>query len=203
MSEEAGDSGFKVPTLPGMTPSTVKVTQEQEVKQQDDPAQNTKTENASPNPESNPAPSFKLPASLPSKPKADSNPQKEAPSPDKAKNAVPGVTPKAPPLPYKRPKWSGHVPPKGYALEVLKNGAIVERVKLEEEPFYVVGRLPKCDLALEHPSLSRYHAVVQYRGKGKGQTEDEKEEDDEEVGEKGFYLYDLGSTHGTWHNKKR
>lgn len=50
-----------------------------------------------------------------------------------------------------------------------------------------MGRLPGCALALEHPSVSRHHAVLQYRGQA----------------QPGFYVYDLDSTHGTFLNKAR
>lgn len=42
---------------------------------------------------------------------------------------------------------------------------------------------------MAHPTVSRYHAVLQYRGTPEGEKEC------------GFYLYDLGSTHGTFLNK--
>ena len=54
-----------------------------------------------------------------------------------------------------------------------------------------MGRLPSNDIAMEHPSLSRYHAVIQYK---ENASSDQPQ---------GFYLYDLGSTHGTYHNKNR
>lgn len=92
-------------------------------------------------------------------------------------------------VPYKEPAWGG-VPQEKYAFEVLKNGAIVDTIKLENS-FYVFGRLPSCDVTLEHPSLSRHHAIVQYC----------KTPNDEY--EKGWYLYDMDSTHGTWMNKHK
>ncbi|KAI2654636.1 Kanadaptin [Labeo rohita] len=101
---------------------------------------------------------------------------------------------KFPPLPYTEPPW-GSVPDISYSFELLKNGAILDTVPLTQRSYFVVGRLPVCDVSLEHPSISRYHAVVQYRGRA-GQ--------DGVVGEeKGFYAYDLGSTHGTFVNKNK
>ena len=55
----------------------------------------------------------------------------------------------------------------------------------------MIGRLAVNDIQMEHPSLSRYHAILQYKAEG---SPDEPE---------GFYLYDLGSSHGTFHNKKK
>uniref|UniRef100_A0A8C1KPD0 Solute carrier family 4 member 1 adaptor protein n=1 Tax=Cyprinus carpio TaxID=7962 RepID=A0A8C1KPD0_CYPCA len=101
---------------------------------------------------------------------------------------------KFPPLPYTEPPW-GSVPDISYSFELLKNGAILDTVPLTQSSYFVVGRLPVCDVSLEHPSISRYHAVVQYRGRA-GQ--------DGVLGEeKGFYAYDLGSTHGTFVNKNK
>ncbi|XP_013394310.1 kanadaptin [Lingula anatina] len=92
------------------------------------------------------------------------------------------------PIPYKEPPWGG-VPDKKYGFEVLKNGLILDSIDLTKRSFHVVGRLPSCDITLEHPSLSRYHAVMQYCA-----VPNEKHE-------LGWYLYDLDSTHGTWVNK--
>lgn len=99
---------------------------------------------------------------------------------------------KFPPLLYVEPPWGGKAPDDMYALEILKNGAIVDTVPLNDRGYFVVGRLPVCDVSLEHPSISRYHAVIQYRGEG------------ESIGEeRGFYVHDLGSTHGTVVNKNK
>ncbi|KAK2878643.1 hypothetical protein QQF64_011275 [Cirrhinus molitorella] len=108
--------------------------------------------------------------------------------------AKPPPAGKFPPLPYTEPPW-GSVPDISYSFELLKNGAILDTVPLTQRSYFVVGRLPVCDVSLEHPSISRYHAVVQYRGRA-GQ--------DGVLGEeKGFYAYDLGSTHGTFVNKNK
>uniref|UniRef100_A0A3B5LRZ5 Solute carrier family 4 member 1 adaptor protein n=1 Tax=Xiphophorus couchianus TaxID=32473 RepID=A0A3B5LRZ5_9TELE len=109
--------------------------------------------------------------------------------------AAPVQAGKFPPLPYTEPPWGGPPPESPYALEILKNGTIVDTVTLTHRSYFVVGRLPVCDVSLEHPSISRYHAVIQYRG----HTGEEGC-----VGEeRGFYVHDLGSTHGTVVNKNR
>ncbi|XP_076463473.1 kanadaptin-like [Babylonia areolata] len=95
-------------------------------------------------------------------------------------------------IPYKEPIWGG-VPPESekYSFDVLKNGTVIDSVELGQKPWLVFGRLPSCDVCMEHPSLSRHHAVVQYR------------ETAEDGNECGWYLYDLDSTHGTWVNKEK
>ncbi|XP_055492324.1 kanadaptin [Leucoraja erinacea] len=95
-----------------------------------------------------------------------------------------------PPLPYEEPPWGG-LAEAPYSFEVLKNGGIASVISLNRKSFYVVGRLPTCDIALEHPSISRYHAVVQHRPAADGESG------------AGFYVYDLGSTHGTVVNKEK
>lgn len=97
------------------------------------------------------------------------------------------------PIPYKEPKWSG-ICPDGpeYALEVLKSGMIVDKVDLTNKAYYVFGRLANCDVVMAHPTISRHHCVLQYKAFA-------------EEGEPpcGWYLFDLGSTHGTFLNKDR
>ncbi|KAM4625918.1 kanadaptin [Polymixia lowei] len=115
--------------------------------------------------------------------------------------ATPRVLPVAakfkphPPLPYAEPPWGGAAADVPYDLEILKNGAIVDKVPLTESSYFVVGRLPVCDVPLEHPSISRYHAVLQYRG--------QSGEEGSAGEERGFYIHDLGSTHGTFVNKNK
>ncbi|XP_046422207.1 kanadaptin [Neodiprion fabricii] len=100
------------------------------------------------------------------------------------------ATEKQPVLPYKEPIWGG-LPEKKYKLEVLKSGVILETIDLTLKSFYVLGRLPICDIPLAHPTISRFHAIIQYRLKG------------DEKNPIGLYLYDLGSTHGSFWNGHR
>ncbi|XP_071051656.1 kanadaptin [Onthophagus taurus] len=95
-------------------------------------------------------------------------------------------------LSYKEPDWGG-IPDcdDEYVLEVLKSGQIVERINLMKKSFTVIGRLDDCDITMAHPTVSRYHAILQYR---KIESEDNP---------KGFYLFDLSSTHGTFLNKQK
>ncbi|CAH0404494.1 unnamed protein product [Chilo suppressalis] len=97
------------------------------------------------------------------------------------------------PIPYKEPKWSGICPDgANYGLEVLKSGMIVENIDLTKKSFYVFGRLANCDVVMAHPTISRYHCILQYKAFA-------------EEGEPpcGWYLHDMGSTHGTFLNKER
>lgn len=92
-------------------------------------------------------------------------------------------------LRYEVPNWSG-MPAEGYSLEILKNGVVIDNYDLTVKPFYLVGRLEQADLHLDHPSVSRCHAIIQYRAKSN------------EKSPPGFYIYDLESTHGTFLNKQ-
>lgn len=117
---------------------------------------------------------------------------------EKVRRAVPRSGPSAAPckpLRYSEPAWGGRAPAAPYSLEILKNGTIVDTVALTERSYHVVGRLPVCDVCLEHPSISRFHAVIQYRSRA---VEAEPGGEDP-----GFYIHDLGSTHGTVVNKKK
>ncbi|KAL4003265.1 FHA domain family protein [Acanthocheilonema viteae] len=81
-----------------------------------------------------------------------------------------------------------------YGFEIIKNGTIIDRINFEKRKagtFVVIGRLPSCDIQLEHPTISRYHCILQYGDDLMNRTG------------KGWHIYDLGSTHGTRLNKKR
>lgn len=87
---------------------------------------------------------------------------------------------------YEPPAWSGVPEGVEYTLEVLKGGAVIENRPLSGQPYHTFGRNPAADFVLEHPSASRLHAVLQFNG-------DTRE----------AFIYDPGSTHGTFLNKQR
>ncbi|KAI7903034.1 SMAD/FHA domain-containing protein [Cokeromyces recurvatus] len=88
-----------------------------------------------------------------------------------------------PPLKYEKPSWSAEAS-FNYRIEVLKNGQSIETIEGPKKEFITIGRLPLCDILMEHPSISRYHAVIQFDHDGEA------------------YIYDLDSAHGTKVNKK-
>ncbi|XP_037500970.1 kanadaptin [Rhipicephalus sanguineus] len=102
-----------------------------------------------------------------------------------AESATSSSKPTPTDAPYNEPPWSG-VPDREYKFQVLKAGVIVSNFPLDK-PYIVIGRKDDCDIVLEHPSISRYHAVVQFRTGNRER----------------FYLYDLDSTHGTCVNKQQ
>ncbi|KRX63303.1 Kanadaptin, partial [Trichinella sp. T9] len=92
-------------------------------------------------------------------------------------------------LPYKIPAWSGHPEELLYSFEVLKQGCMIGKIDLNK-PYISFGRAEHVDVQLEHPSISRCHAVFQYRAVG-------------ESHQLGWYIFDFGSTHGTFLNKEK
>ena len=96
-------------------------------------------------------------------------------------------------VPYNTPSWCSKCA-ENYFFEILKNGVIKGTIDLTEKSSFLFGRLEGCDVIMEHPSISRYHAVVVYRGR----LEDEEQKSNVK---QGFYIMDLGSTHGTTVNK--
>lgn len=67
---------------------------------------------------------------------------------------------------YEPPSWS-KVPDDEsnlFRLEVLKSGQIIDVFTLHNKDHFILGRQPDiCDFCLEHSSISRKHAVLQYR----------------------------------------
>lgn len=122
-----------------------------------------------------------------------------------------------PKCPYTEPKWSQ--PPDSslvYSFEVLKGGQIVDNVKnLQDKAFWTIGKFQTNDIVMAHPTISRYHAVLQYRPETNIKDDDSDSSDEDESTtsadttsqkpkvDKGWYLYDLNSTHGTFVNKMK
>ena len=117
----------------------------------------------------------------------------------------------APPLPYTVPHWSGKPCGQAFSLSVIKNGTIIQKIDISHKSYIVFGRIDSCDVILEHPSASRYHAVLQYlppRRRGDGESDEEPSPPTHSLlasipTEAGHYIYDLGSTHGTFLNKTK
>ena len=115
------------------------------------------------------------------------------------------TTSPSPAVPYNEPQWSG-LPVEPHTLTVIKNGTVVQEVNVSTKAFHVFGRLPTCDVPLEHPSISRHHAILQFRPHS-GETPPHAGAHhtlfSTNPQESGFYIYDLGSTHGTFLNKTK
>ncbi|KAJ6243840.1 nuclear inhibitor of protein phosphatase-1 [Anaeramoeba flamelloides] len=84
---------------------------------------------------------------------------------------------------YSVPEWSGF-PKNNWFLEVIKAGKVVEKIMLNGSEFYTIGRSEDADITMLNESISRRHAIIQHSKQGK------------------IYLYDLGSTHGSFVNKQ-
>lgn len=109
-------------------------------------------------------------------------------------NAAVSIKKKDKMFPLIEPSWGG-IPDDDiatpYSLTVLKDGILISNIQLSGKSRLTFGRFDDCDVVTEHPSCSRYHAVLQYCVEEKG------------IRTKGFYLYDMGSTHGTYLNKQK
>ena len=79
------------------------------------------------------------------------------------------------------------MPAEGWMLEVVKGGEVAEEVRLDESPFYLLGKDPAvAEIAVAHPSTSRAHCALAHDPDGIG-----------------IILTDLGSSNGTFLNHKR
>lgn len=81
---------------------------------------------------------------------------------------------------YYEPNWA-HRPVGKYQLSVYKKKVLDHRIDLSEKSLYIVGRMTDCDIQIQNNSISRYHAVLQHSADG-------------------LYIYDLGSSNGTFLN---
>lgn len=86
---------------------------------------------------------------------------------------------------YTEPEW-GVATLKSGSFEVLKEGRIIQSIPISVGTRCLsFGRLPDNDITLDHDSISRNHAILQFGPRNSA------------------FVYDLGSTHGTFLNKKR
>ena len=116
----------------------------------------------------------------------EGNLSKETPSIPQPKAAEPIQ------LLYTPPDWS--LPPTTpYYFEVVESGIVVDKIKLSIKGHLLVGRLPLCDIIVDDATCSRQHSVLQFR------LGDPNEITGVRVDE--LYIYDLGSTSGTYVNQ--
>ncbi|KAJ0986792.1 hypothetical protein J5N97_005148 [Dioscorea zingiberensis] len=126
----------------------------------------------------------------PPRPPANPDPDPELPSSGPMEETSPMAPPSEPRpspglvVPYEIPPWS-EPPGHPFFLEVLKDGTIIQQLDVSGKGAYMFGRIDLCDFVLEHPTISRFHAVLQFKKDGEA------------------FLYDLGSTHGTSINKNQ
>lgn len=85
-----------------------------------------------------------------------------------------------------------------WKLFTFKDGNIVDTIDLNSRSCWLVGReLAVVDMAAEHPSISKQHAVIQFRYLEK------RNEYGERIGRVKPYLIDLDSANGSILNKKK
>lgn len=107
-----------------------------------------------------------------------------APLPTKLTKPIIVSTPiQQPTLTYQEPEWAAP-PTETFGFEIIKQGTVIGKSASITESKLVVGKLSVCDLTLDHGSISRFHAVVQFKSNL-------------------VYIYDLASAHGTFINKVR
>lgn len=90
-------------------------------------------------------------------------------------------------------KWSAPLdeatPDQHWRLYVFKEGEIVETLHIHRQASYLIGRDDRvADILLAHPSISKQHAVIQFREVKQHKTKQMVVKP---------YIMDLGSTHKT------
>ena len=85
---------------------------------------------------------------------------------------------------YQPPPWAATSPVAGYSIEILKEGTIIEKIKLDSKTHFILGRMGgSVDILMEHVSISRQHCCLQFRDDGI------------------LMALDLGSAQGSYLNK--
>jgi hypothetical protein len=70
--------------------------------------------------------------------------------------------PNIPTYDYDIPSWA-RVPSNRFEIEVIKNGVSLESLVWPKTSSYMIfGRMASCDAILDHASISRFHAIIQY-----------------------------------------
>jgi smad nuclear-interacting protein 1 len=101
-------------------------------------------------------------------------------------------------LKYHEPPEARKPPAKDeWKLYVFKDSEILETIELSLRSCWLVGReLAVVDMPAEHPSISKQHAVIQFR------YIEKKNEFGDKLGKVRPYLIDLDSANGTLLNKE-
>eukprot|EP00250_Pteridium_aquilinum_P016010 c22889_g1_i1 orf=772-2049(-) len=81
---------------------------------------------------------------------------------------------------WQPPDWAVEPRPGLHWLDVVKDGEVVDKINLEKRRNIFGRQAIMCDFVLDHPSVSRQHAVVVQHKNGS------------------VYVIDLGSVHGTF-----
>jgi smad nuclear-interacting protein 1 len=101
-------------------------------------------------------------------------------------------------LKYHEPAEARKPPAKDeWKLFVFKGADILETIELSKRSCWLIGReLAVVDMAAEHPSISKQHAVIQFR------YIEKKNEFGDKLGKVRPYIIDLESANGTLLNKE-
>ncbi|KAL3627232.1 hypothetical protein CASFOL_028595 [Castilleja foliolosa] len=81
---------------------------------------------------------------------------------------------------WQPPDWAIEPRPGVHYLDVLKDGEVIDQIKLDKKRHIFGRQFHACDFVLDHQSVSRQHAVVVPHKNGS------------------VYVIDLGSAHGTF-----
>ncbi|UKZ76321.1 hypothetical protein TrVFT333_004023 [Trichoderma virens FT-333] len=102
-------------------------------------------------------------------------------------------------LKYHEPAEARKPPPRDqWKLFVFKGSDIIDTIELSARSCWLVGReMAVVDLAAEHPSISKQHAVIQFR------YTEKRNEFGDKIGKVKPYLIDLESANGTILNDEK